>query len=1316
MKKIIACCVCCFVSLYVSATAQVIGILNEPGIADAKDNAPAHPERLQTLFQSHGWTANLFAAAELSDSSKLNRNQMDVLLLPYGARFPQEASDSFRAYVRGGGKFITLGGYAFKELMAQSGQTWSPVDLSAVKQKTSAFWQFRAPRAAFEGGHRVALTVYARAVNVQGTFGYISLYQTRADGSMATFNDKLQLKGDMDWKAYAFEDEAHPDAAFLDFKLGLYEASGQVLFDDIRITIDGNVLLSDPIDGAVDASGQPLNWKPEGSVEACTVARQNERGLVLQVAHDADALRRLDSCEPPEPGGGIFLKPWRFPVFDLEYPFEHVAQLKGEANGCVFSPDIALSLPIEGWAAVGAVVERGRWRPLMTAYDRYGEARGPVMALMHVIPQHAPPVEWVHGQLSDYNGASWGFCGVTNRDLFDGALPEMDAGLVRMAELLRQDCYLFQPDSSLEVYRPGETVELSVAACNGGRQSFAGEVALVVDNATGGSEIVSTTQAVSAAPNEMPRVVFTLEGISLTPGIYLAHLALRQNDDVVDHMEYSFRVAKIEDKQRGPVLRYENNYYHVNGRARFISGCDDWGNGCSQDARTTARHAQMRRDHGIDLYETLASTTGEFDEAALRRQEKVLLAQQDARQIYMMGSFISMNVAADAEALKAQAVHAGQIAQYFGSSPNWMHYLNGDLRVILDPSLKTLWNEYLRECYGTDEALRDAWGAQTVSSTLGDIPIADLSQNGLGWSDMRTFDANAFRAWLIRRWSGALGKASKAQAPNSPVILEFYEFPYEGVDIPCGTEQVDISNIGFFGKTRDFPKTLACTDQRSRGKSFGVGEFGAISHPLMECKPTELAIGSAWDKQRHHFASVFLSTLGMGGSHVQMWCWMNGDYYYFPWGYLHTADDAPKDILRFMRGLNLFMRQIPVGYTPPKVGFITADRFRLSGSQEAHATHYAVRDELGFALGAQPGELLTLNECDLRIPEGMQLILYPLAYFPPDEVYDELKGFVEKGGALYVSGDVAWGRSHKRTKAERLEALCGVRFLQQVAEPFSTGNAPEVSYAALAEPSFFMTGAPPMRVEPAGAEVLMQTEKGEAIVTRFRLGKGQVIFSSDPMGIHSDGKFEQNAQFYRHVMSWAGIEPVQITPYIPSVQVFRLPLADGGRLYVINNMANGAGAASFSITEAPRPITLVVKPECVGVAWFGPDGALLGVGAQGPVSLDGKPLFVQTPEAYYLSGDGRSLEASTRLIAMPMEPGKIEYVPAHPWKMPQAEAGTVSQDAWRAYEAIPATQQPSIQFEVDTLQALNLVALSEQAELPQLREDISRMIAGVDKP
>lgn len=67
MKKIIACCVCCFVSLYVSATAQVIGILNEPGIADAKDNAPAHPERLQTLFQSHGWTANLFAAAELSD-------------------------------------------------------------------------------------------------------------------------------------------------------------------------------------------------------------------------------------------------------------------------------------------------------------------------------------------------------------------------------------------------------------------------------------------------------------------------------------------------------------------------------------------------------------------------------------------------------------------------------------------------------------------------------------------------------------------------------------------------------------------------------------------------------------------------------------------------------------------------------------------------------------------------------------------------------------------------------------------------------------------------------------------------------------------------------------------------------------------------------------------------------------------------------------------------------------------------------------------------------------------------------------------------
>jgi hypothetical protein len=107
----------------------------EPGadcnVAIFKDDippsgAPADPDELAELLRQPGWRVGWLDSEQLADPQGLNREHIDVLVLPYGASFPVKAAGNFRRFLRAGGGFVSVGGYAFDNLLERTPAGWRP--------------------------------------------------------------------------------------------------------------------------------------------------------------------------------------------------------------------------------------------------------------------------------------------------------------------------------------------------------------------------------------------------------------------------------------------------------------------------------------------------------------------------------------------------------------------------------------------------------------------------------------------------------------------------------------------------------------------------------------------------------------------------------------------------------------------------------------------------------------------------------------------------------------------------------------------------------------------------------------------------------------------------------------------------------------------------------------------------------------------------------------------------------------------------------------------------------------------------------------
>ncbi|MGQ9730400.1 MAG: cellulase family glycosylhydrolase [Candidatus Zipacnadales bacterium] len=101
------------------------------GILDMGEGLPngfvtTHPPaRIAEVATEAGFGVTLLQAGDLADEQQLTPENFDAIVLPWGPYFPAEAKETFLAYLRAGGSFLSTDGYAFDELVYLTHKGWT---------------------------------------------------------------------------------------------------------------------------------------------------------------------------------------------------------------------------------------------------------------------------------------------------------------------------------------------------------------------------------------------------------------------------------------------------------------------------------------------------------------------------------------------------------------------------------------------------------------------------------------------------------------------------------------------------------------------------------------------------------------------------------------------------------------------------------------------------------------------------------------------------------------------------------------------------------------------------------------------------------------------------------------------------------------------------------------------------------------------------------------------------------------------------------------------------------------------------------------
>ncbi|MBM4050861.1 MAG: hypothetical protein FJ279_37675, partial [Planctomycetes bacterium] len=530
----------------------------------------------------------------------------------------------------------------------------------------------------------------------------------------------------------------------------------------------------------------------------------------------------------------------------------------------------------------------------------------------------------------------------------------------------------------------------------------------------------------------------------------------------------------------------------------------------------------------------------EADEKFLRQVDGLVQLCQAHRLVYLPCLLCGYNTVASDEELAKQAAYSEAFAKRYAKVPGIAYYVNGDLsfRWIDSPDIKRLWNEFLKQRYGTDERLREAWRLNPPEAKLGDLPVAEPRPKG--WADIRACDFHEFKIRLVERWIDAQHRACRRGDPEHPTTVEYYQLPYGGIDMRRSMAGLDLGNIGYFGlrgkDIADYPRILKFNDLRVVGKGVSVGEFGVKTHPAWSPEEGYPAKTYHTTRTEAEQLDLFLAiphyTLGLGGAKMHNWCWLDADEWVFPWGLCYPCDNVEKDALCIYRNVGLLFRLFEPVYVPPSVYLLMPDTHRLGPS--APAVQAAVLKAIDALLDLHV-DFAPIGEAELdRLPKQAQAILYPIPFCLSDATYEHLKRFVTNGGALYISGDFSFDPLRERTRTARLRELAGVEFEEENYPGITSDATHEVQATAEGEDVPSYTARPCMRFRLVGAQAAI-SYGGLPLAVFQRLGKGLVFFTADAPELWQSEDSEVLRDLYKFLIRWTGVQHRWDAPDDPAI-------------------------------------------------------------------------------------------------------------------------------------------------------------------------------------
>jgi hypothetical protein len=1298
----------------------VVAVLNEPEMPVR--GAKSSPRTIAKILSGAGIEVELLSAKQLADPDVLRPSAFDLVVLPTGQSFPAEARQAFVDFLHDGGGFISMGGYAFSNLLLEHDGKWADAAnvMEARIKDLIAQGQSLLP----DGGFESAADIAKGAAAGDGRW--------RRMGRQCAIVAESPKEGKHCAKVTAPPGDDKPAEFYLDLPAMLpavYHVSGWLKTAGV-VSEGGSKRLARIAVYQFNGENRLVDWKDFAAVGGTadwqqfsflfspdrTVTRIHIKcGLYLAAGtawfDDIRLVRipggRIGPMNTAEGGAAnkLIIGPEQIGVFDASFPLKRACLLRSAAGQHVIREPIERDGELAGWAASGIVgspensgyttldaklTANARWTPLLQTLDRYGRPRGAAAAMLLNYDGF-------------YAGSNWAYFGIENLDLFQEPAGPMARALQAIARFLVRGVYLRNLMTDHRLYCAGESVKAAVIVENRGahRQSvrvdFAG-AALETDEPA-----MTCTKELVVEPGNAQRVEAALGPVKGHADRWQVAATLRAGGETIDELVTGYVVDRPEIVQSGAALRFVDNYFTLNGRPMFLFGSDESAHvylAPQENPLTWSEDLLAARDIGLNVYENLhyscpnyALTENDWRDFRAMRQ-----LTQKYNLVFMPGMLIKGDVAADAATLARQNEQCEEYAKRLGDTPGYIYYVNGDCEIHLDRNREDInarWNAYLKGRYQTTDRLRAAWGAEAVQGELGHLVFPPAKSDR--WDDVAAVDEFRFRTEINRSWNQSHVDAVRRHDTVHPITSETWEgASLSGRDVRMTIDGQDLANLNGCEAL-----SLRWFDLRARGKGVSIGEYGMRLHPAWtgEGGPSRgYSMARSEEQIAQLYHGVAHESLGLGLSRLQNWCLRDAQARsVFPWGIFYPEELIPKDVAYVHRNQSVIWRHFTPRYVPSRLTVCIANNMLLGNQPKLGMA--AVYGSFG-ALSDLHYDFNVIGDHYLdHLPAATEALIYPAPLAIRDDVYARLLSWVKSGGKLLITGDISYDEDRQRTRSDRLKELAGVVFVAE--------NYPDVQRDSGkdAGAAFSLPGLTPSPVRPCirvklrGADPLGQTAQGEPVLVRNAVGRGEVYYLSDPAELapatDSPGICRQ---LYAAFLRAAGIQPLGVQPNEPWLHVMA-QATSGGLVHVIGNTKTEPGREDVRIPTSAGELALTVRNGWHALAAVTGKGRIVAVSVDGMARVGGdEKLVAGAGLKALLSLDGQDLRQSKAVLLAPFEPGCAELPASATPRL--AVVGEFRNGRWTELERLVLDKDSaSINIDADRATCLILICQPEEAAL-----------------
>ncbi len=1226
---------------------------------------PSDPEHLARVLRDAGVPVVMLSAQDMASVSALDPERLDLMVLPYGPAFPAAARKPFQRFLRRGGSFVSMGGYAFDHLYASGPDAQFLANSSFDHELTG--WET----------HESVPGVEMSFDPDQGkTNGGCARVTVREDAPVTWYELKAQLPP---LPAGAFLGiEGYVKADGVRDGAGAYAAVNFYRADGERITWGQTKIKKGTTPWTL------LNGRvqvPEGTGRATLSLLLHGRGTAWFDGFRVHTIPPHMNTRNGKHHDFLETEPDQISVFDAGYPLEHAVRARAAEGQTVFASDATVEGDLGGMAAVGVTganwycttQEKCRYTPLLETYDRYGRKRGPAGGLML-------------NYTGVYKGSAWAFFGVDTLDLFSAENAELCQGFVRLVKRLRNPVFLHETASDLACYRDGEAVELTTRVSNFDEKERSCTVKFAVRDLERDTIVFTEQQGVDIGPRSSETVQCAWGPDRFDGDLYRIDAVLLERGEEIDREDTNGFVVWNEDVLKAaPRLTLRDNVLRIRDRGMFLTGTQQFWTSLSYrtcSPLTIARDFRDMRDYGVRLSRSFMMWKLRGDREEVRfRDMMVYLAHKYGVAMYHegTGSFLP-----ETDALAKEKERARFIAERYGDLPLFLvDHRNEPSLALADTPRQNAWLERFTE--------RKYDGVRPY----GKVTCGGLSNE---WGDLRSYDVRTVASRELARWVRVLSEEMRAVRPDLITSVGFLqEVPQSRFSDPLrASDGLQLMNRHFYGPLHRFPSQFKEIDMRYRGVPASNGEFGSKSHPTPG--------GNSESKEEQFTRYQFIShyALGLGGAFIANWTWRDSWEAIFAYG-TFRQDHVPKDIAKVYRAIGLLTASIQPVYRPPEVYVLLPDGHRLS--------YWPLNESLYRALNEMMNQRVdfgVIHEANLaELPPACKALLAPLPYLPSDATMTRLERFVRQGGALYVSGDVCYDAGDlQRRHPQRLVALCGVA----ADEPGENGLSKLGRARDAIRPTGLLAGLRAyqgrqrLTLRLRGAKAAAVDEEGRPVAAVHDLGKGRVVFTADPLEVEE--KVLAASAIYPAFLALAGVKGHELAPQDPKLHCFGVKTRQGNAWVLYNRHQAKphepfhTGLPKFFGTEDLTPVTLrevgltlSLAPMKPGFAHLSSAGELLAVQAQGPVSRKGVPVLETDTHAIVIALDGKDLRQSEHLLVTGFYPGTLRV--ASDVQGLRATLGELREGKWIPLAGIPLDGKPEgVALDLDNETALEIILIS----------------------